>query len=43
MIRLYRYVYRSAIDGRFVSEEYARANPETTFRQRVWRWQRGFK
>lgn len=43
MIRLYRYVYRSAIDGRFVSAVEAMLNPETTFRQRVWRWQRGFK
>jgi len=30
-----RYIYRSAITGRFVSKAYAEANPETTIRQRV--------
>lgn len=30
-----RYVYRSAITGRFVSKAYADANPDTTVRQRI--------
>lgn len=29
------YVYRSAITGLFVSKEYAEANPETTYKERV--------
>lgn len=29
------YVYRSAITGRFVSEKYAKANPETTVDERI--------
>lgn len=29
----WRYVYRSAITGRFVSRDYAEANPETTIRE----------
>ena len=32
--RLVRWVYRSAITGRFVSKEYAERNPETTVRER---------
>lgn len=30
-----RYVYRSALTGKFVSREYAEANPETTVREEV--------
>lgn len=30
-----RYIYRSAITGRFVSKAYAEANPETTVRQEL--------
>lgn len=30
-----RYVYKSAITGRFVSRAYAEANPETTVKERV--------
>ena len=30
-----RYVYRSAITGRFVSRAYAEAHPDTTIRQEV--------
>lgn len=30
-----RYVYRSAINGRFVSRGYAMMNPATTYRDRV--------
>jgi len=29
-----RYVYRSSITGKFVSREYAEANPSITYRQR---------
>lgn len=29
------YVYRSAIDGRFVTKEYAGAHPDTTEQERV--------
>lgn len=29
----WRYLYRSAITGKFVSREYAEANPETTLRE----------
>lgn len=31
----YRYIYRDAITGRLVSEEYARKHPTTTVRERV--------
>lgn len=30
-----RFVYRSAVTGKFVSKAFADANPETTFRQRA--------
>lgn len=30
-----RYIYVSAETGRFVSKEFAEANPATTFRRRV--------
>lgn len=30
-----RYVYRSAVTGKFVSAAYALAHPDTTIRQRV--------
>jgi len=30
-----KYRYRSAITGRFVSKEFAEANPETTIRQEI--------
>lgn len=33
--RQFRYVYRDAGTGNFVSEAYAKANPKTTIRQRV--------
>lgn len=32
----WRYVYRSAITGKFVSREFAEANPETTIREGKW-------
>jgi hypothetical protein len=31
----YRYIYRSAITGEIVTEEYANANPNTTVRERI--------
>lgn len=31
----YRYIYRDAITGRLVTEEYALAHPSTTVRERV--------
>lgn len=30
-----RYIYRDAVTGRIVSEEYAKRNPRTTVRERV--------
>lgn len=30
-----RYIYRSAITGKFVSKEYAEKNPETTIREKI--------
>lgn len=30
-----RYIYRSAVTGRFVSKAYAEAHPDTTVRQKV--------
>lgn len=38
-MKLYRYVYRDAETGQWVSKAYATANPKTTIRQRVWFWQ----
>jgi hypothetical protein len=38
--RLYRFVYRSAVDGRFVTREYAETYPTRTIRQRLWFWQK---
>lgn len=32
----WRYVFRSAVTGKFVSREYAEANPETTMREGKW-------
>lgn len=31
----YRYVYRSAVTGKFVSEKYAKRYPKKTIRQRL--------
>lgn len=31
----YRYIYRSAKTGRFVSEAYAKRHPKTTVRERI--------
>lgn len=33
--KVFRYVYRSALTGKFVSKEYAEAHPETTFKDRL--------
>lgn len=33
--RKYRYVYMSAVTGKFVSASYAQANPDTTYRKRI--------
>ena len=30
-----RYVYRSAVTGHLVTQDYAEANPETTVRERI--------
>jgi hypothetical protein len=43
MLKLYRYAYRSAITGEFVTEQFAKAHPASTIRQRIWFWQRGAK
>lgn len=32
----YKWIYKSAITGQIVTEEYALKNPNTTFRERVW-------
>ena len=34
----YRYMYRSAISGKFVTKVYADANPDTTMRIKVWNY-----
>ena len=33
--KLFRWVYRSAVTGKFVSEEYAKEHPDTTTKERV--------
>lgn len=37
--KLFRFVYRDAETGRFVTPAFGKANPRTTIRQRVWWWQ----
>lgn len=39
-MKLFTYRYKSAITGRFVSEAYAKAHKSTTFRARIWFWQK---
>lgn len=39
MPKLYRYVFRDADTGQWVSKAYALAHPKTTIRQRLWFWQ----
>lgn len=31
----YRYVYKDSKTGEFVTKEYAKANPDTTYREKV--------
>ena len=31
----YRYVYRSAVTGKFVSEKFAKKHPKTTVKHRI--------
>jgi len=33
--KLFRWVYRSAITGKFVSKEYAEAHPDSTVKEKV--------
>lgn len=33
--RAARYVWRSAVTGRFVSKDYAKQNPDTTFKDKL--------
>lgn len=33
IFRKKRWIYRSAVTGRFVSEAFAKANPDTTYRR----------
>lgn len=40
MPKLFRYAYKSAVTGKFVTYEYARLHPAETFRARLWFWQK---
>jgi len=33
--KLFRWVYRSAVTGKFVSKEYAEAHPDSTVKEKV--------
>jgi hypothetical protein len=39
-MRLYRYVFRSAETGQYVTPVYAEMFPNSTVRERRWFWQR---
>lgn len=43
MPRLFRYIYRDADNGRFVTKEDAERWPAITIRQRIWFWQKAPK
>lgn len=39
-MKLFKYVYRSAVTGLFVTAEFAKAHPASTIKQRLWFWQK---
>ena len=39
-MKLFHYAFKSAVTGRFVTAEYAKAHPAETFRARIWFWQK---
>ncbi len=42
-MKLYRWIFRSAKTGNFVTSAFVEKHPDTTTKERVWFWQKSFR